>query len=66
MTPSPVARLGLLHFSLLHPALASVRALEALHGATPREPSLPVQGQLRYWMLHAALQARLALLLTLT
>eukprot|EP00964_Phaeocystis_antarctica_P043925 scaffold25200_cov30-Phaeocystis_antarctica.AAC.1 len=26
MTPSPVARLGLLHFSLLHPALASVRA----------------------------------------
>ena len=62
MTPSPVARLGLLHFSLLHPAIASVRALETLQGATPREPAVLVQGQLRYWMLHAALQACLALL----
>jgi len=62
MTPSPVARLGLLHFSLLHPALASVCALEALQGATPREPSAAVGVQLRYWMLHVALQACLALL----
>ncbi len=56
MTPSSICGLGLTYFSLLHPALASAKALAALQGATPREPDAAVSTQLQYWMLHVSLQ----------
>ena len=64
MTPSPVARLGLLHFSLLHPALASVRA--RVRVSPNPDPDSSPHPHLSPFTLALTLALTLTLTLTLT